>query len=201
MDTPITRLGDLGGPRSGAFALTYDDGPEEPWTGAILDHLEALGAAATFFVIGDKIEGREALLRRAVALGCGVEVHAWGHTAMTEQDPPRVSAEIERTAGLIAGVTGAQPRFVRPPFGAVNAEVLARIRDCGLIPAFWSVHAADWTSPGTDAIVRGVGAGLRRGAVVLLHDGGGDRSQTVAATPLIVQAAAIRGLRPVRLGG
>lgn len=199
MQTPVTRLGDLHGPRDRAYALTFDDGPEQPWTAAVLDRLAELGVPATFFVLGHKIEGNEDLLRRMVALGCGVEVHAWVHILMTEQIPDHVGVDIRRTARLITDATGQAPRFVRPPNGAVNAAVLEQISECGMVPAFWSTHGEDWSSPGTGAIVRDVSAGLRRGAVVLLHDGGGDRSQTVAALPAIVAAATARGLRAVRL--
>jgi peptidoglycan/xylan/chitin deacetylase (PgdA/CDA1 family) len=201
MDTPVTRLSDLGGPRVGAFALTFDDGPEEPWTDAVLDCLDALGVPATFFLLGNKIGGHERTLRRMVDLGCGIEVHAWEHTMMTSQHPAQVADDIRRTSQLICEVTGQSPRFVRPPYGAVNPAVLEQIRRSGLTPAFWSTHAWDWNSPGVDAIIRDVSAGLRRGAVVLLHDGGGDRSQTVAAIPHIVRIATDRGLRAVRLAG
>jgi peptidoglycan/xylan/chitin deacetylase (PgdA/CDA1 family) len=96
-------------------------------------------------------------------------------------------------------VTGGSPQYVRPPNGAVNAAVFAQIQHTGMTPAFWSTHGWDWTTPGVDAIVKDVSAGLRRSAVVLLHDGGGDRSQTVAAIPAIVAIAAERSLRPVLL--
>jgi peptidoglycan/xylan/chitin deacetylase (PgdA/CDA1 family) len=198
-EPPVSRLFDLGGPRAGAFALTFDDGPEDPWTEATLDCLESLGVAATFFVIGCKIAGHEDTLRRMVDLGCGIEIHGWEHVAMTEQQPEQVVADIERTKQLIHQVTGWLPRFVRPPHGAVNAVVLEQIRGCGMTPAFWSTHGWDWTTPGVEAIVHDVSTGLRRSAVVLLHDGGGDRSQTIAAIPAIVRTATERSLRPVRL--
>ncbi len=201
-DVPSYRdLGDLGGPEGAAYALTFDDGPEEPWTGGVLDVLEAAGAPATFFVLGSRIAGREAALRRMVDLGCHVEVHSWVHTSMTAQPPAEVTADVRRTADLIEEVTGRRPRYVRPPYGHANAEVLDRIRSTGMTPAFWTVDAEDWTTPGVDAIVRDVSAGLRAGAVVLLHDAGGNRSQTVEAVPRVMAAATERGLRPVRLGG
>ncbi len=199
-ERPINLLRDLGGPEGPAYALTFDDGPEEPWTGGVLDALEAAGVPATFFVLGSRIAGREAILRRMVDQGCDVEVHSWEHLSMPEQPPAEVGADIRRTADLIAEVTGRPPRFVRPPYGHSNHEVIDQIRLAGLTPAFWSVEAFDWDTPGTDAIVRGITAGLDPGAVVLLHDAGGDRSQTVEAVPRIIAFAAERGLRAVRLG-
>lgn len=197
----ISRLPDLGGPDGPAYALTFDDGPEEPWTGGVLDALAAAGVPATFFVLGSRIAGREAALGRMVDQGCHVEVHSWEHISMPDQPPASVGADIRRTADLIAEVTGRPPRFVRPPYGHANGDVIDQIRLSGMAPAFWSVEAADWTTPGTDAIVRDVTAGLDPGAVVLLHDAGGDRSQTVEAVPRIIAFAAGRGLRAVRLGG
>lgn len=203
MEIPVTRLCDLRradpGPRGGAFALTFDDGPEEPWTTAVLDCLDALGVPATFFVLGSKIAGHERTLRRMADLGCGIEVHGWEHTPMTQQQPTRLVDDINRTSQLIGAVTGRVPRFVRPPHGAVSPAVLEWIQQTGLTPAFWSTHGWDWNQPGVDAIVSEVSKGLRRDAVVLLHDGGGERSQTVAAIPRIASVAALRCLRAVRL--
>jgi peptidoglycan/xylan/chitin deacetylase (PgdA/CDA1 family) len=198
METPITRLADLGGPY-GAFALTFDDGPEEPWTSAVLDALESASVPATFFVLGSKIRGRERILQRMVGLGCGIEVHAWEHLRMTQQQPSQVAHDIMRTRQLICDVSGQVPEFVRPPHGTVSLDVLDQIRLAGMTPAFWSTHAWDWNRPGVDAIVRDIADGLSEGAVVLLHDGGGDRVQTVEAIPRIVRIAAERGLRAVRL--
>lgn len=198
--TPVTRIADLAVPVGRSCALTFDDGPEEPWTGAVLDCLESLGVVATFFVLGCKIAGNERTLRRMVELGCAVEVHSWEHIRMTDQQPEQVAADIRRTSDLIREVTGRAPRFVRPPDGAVSHQVLDQIRLSGMTPAFWSNHAFDWDRPGAEAIVRDVSKGLRNGAVVLLHDGGGDRSQTVEAIPGIVRVAAARGLLPVPLG-
>jgi peptidoglycan-N-acetylglucosamine deacetylase len=198
IDTPITRLPELGA-QAGCVALTFDDGPQPPWTGQLLDILERTETPATFFVLGSQIPGNEPLLRRMVRQGCAVEVHAWEHTRMTEQTAKELRADIDRTRDLIGTVTGREPRYLRPPEGYVSREVLDDIRAAGLTPVFWSVHAADWTRPGTAAIEERITAGLDDGAVVLLHDAGGDRSQTIAAVPPIIEAVRSRGLRPVSL--
>src|SRR5688572_15243783 len=106
MDIPVTRLSDLGAPQRGAFALTFDDGPEEPWTTAVLDCLEALGVPATFFVLGSKVAGQERTLRRMVELGCGIEVHGWEHVPMTQQEPAQLAADLDRTSQAIGDATG-----------------------------------------------------------------------------------------------
>ncbi|GIH18817.1 polysaccharide deacetylase family protein [Rugosimonospora africana] len=198
IETPVTRLADFGH-RAGRVALTFDDGPQPPWTGEVLDILEDTGCPATFFVLGSQIRGNERTLRRMTDLGCAVEVHAWDHIRMTEQDPEQRRRDIDRTRALIREVTGHEPTAVRPPDGRVSVAVLDAIRAAGLIPAFWSVHARDWTRPGVEAIESGVSSALADGAVVLLHDGGGDRSQTVAALPRVIKAIRDLGLRAVSL--
>lgn len=197
-ETPVTTLDRLG--RTGAYAaLTFDDGPEPPWTEQLLDVIEKIGTPVTFFVLGCNIDGREDILKRMALLGCPVEIHGWDHSAMTQLPPARLAAELDRTRQAIRAATGRDPRYVRPPFGEVDAGVLGTIRDAGLVPAFWSVHAGDWTRPGVPAIEHAIISGLRAGTVALLHDGGGDRSQTVAAVPGIVAAARRRGLQTVCL--
>ncbi|HEY2670572.1 MAG TPA: polysaccharide deacetylase family protein [Rugosimonospora sp.] len=198
IETPVTRLSDLGH-GTGRVALTFDDGPQPPWTEQILDILEDTGTPATFFVLGSRIHGNEPTLRRMTDLGCAVEVHAWDHIRMTGQEPGERRADIDRTRRLIRDVTAHDPTTVRPPDGHVSLDVLDAIRTAGLMPAFWSVHARDWTRPGVAAIESDVISGLDDGAIVLLHDGGGDRSQTVGALPRIIEAINDRGLRPVSL--
>lgn len=198
IETPVTRLADFGH-RSGHAALTFDDGPHAPWTDAILDILEDTGTRATFFVLGSRIRGNEPTLRRMTELGCAVEVHAWEHIRMTEQDPAGRRRDIDRTRALIREVTGHEPTAVRPPEGHVSGEVLDGIHAAGMVPAFWSVHGRDWTRPGVAVIENDVIAGLGDGAVVLLHDGGGDRSQTAAALPGIIAAIGELGLAAVSL--
>jgi peptidoglycan-N-acetylglucosamine deacetylase len=198
VNIPAIRLADLGYP-PGCAALTFDDGPQSPWTDQILDVLAATGTPATFFVLGERIAGREDTLRRMVALGCAVEVHAWTHTRMTEQPREEVEHDIARTRELIHAVTGQRPRHLRPPEGRVSPDVLEAIGAAGLTPVLWSVHASDWERPGATEIGARILAGLDDGAVVLLHDAGGERDQTVAALPRIIEEIRARGLRPVSL--
>ncbi|GAA5193763.1 hypothetical protein GCM10023322_56500 [Rugosimonospora acidiphila] len=198
IETPATHLADLRY-ESGCVALTFDDGPDPTWTGQVLDLLEESGTPATFFVLGRMIRGHERILRRMVRLGCSVQVHAWEHVRMTDQPADRRRVDIDRTRRLIREVTGHDPSCVRPPEGRVDADVIDSIESAGLTPVFWSVHGRDWTRPGVAAIEGDVLAGLHDGAVVLLHDGGGDRSQTVAAVPRIIEAIKDRALRPVSL--
>jgi peptidoglycan-N-acetylglucosamine deacetylase len=196
LDIPVTLLTHLGGTPN-QVALTFDDGPEPRWTGEILDVLEQTGTPATFFVLGSKISGYEQTLTRMIQLGCAVEVHGWEHTRMTDQTARQRMRDLRRTGDLIQEVTGRAPNCVRPPEGRVSAAVLDQIHVAGLTPVFWSLHAQDWTRPGTAAIEQAILGGLTGGSVILLHDGGGDRSQTVAALPSIIRAIRDNGLQPV----
>ena len=165
----------------------------------MLDLLEETGTPATYFVLGSRIAGQERTLRRMLAAGCAVEVHSWEHVRMTDQDRGQRLRDIVRTRALIRDVTGYEPHAVRTPDGYVSRDVLDTIAEAGMTPVFWSVHAADWTWPGVAAIENAILGGLDDGAIVLLHDGGGDRSQTVAATRTIIAAVRDRGLVPVSL--
>ncbi|WP_157756766.1 polysaccharide deacetylase family protein [Plantactinospora sp. KBS50] len=195
---PVTWLPDLGHP-PGRVALTFDDGPCPPWTDRLLDVLARTGTPATFFVLGSLIAGREDRLRRMVRLGCAVQVHGWEHVRMTEQSPRERRRDIAATRRLICDVTGHRPRLVRPPEGRADRAVIEDILSMGMAPAFWSVHAADWTRPGRAEIVARISPGLVDGAVVLLHDGGGERDQTVGAVGPLVALLRERGLAPVTL--
>ena len=100
---------------------------------------------------------------------------------------------------LVQRATGIQARFFRPPYGATGPAVNRLGRSLGLIPILWSVDSRDWQMPGTKAIVRRVLANVRPGSIVLLHDGGGDRHETLRALPAILRALAKRHLQPVTL--
>lgn len=199
--TPITTLRDL--PHTSAwkncFALTFDDGPVEPWTADLLDVLKSFDAPATFFVLGSRAAENPALIARMLDQGCTVAIHGWDHPHLPDLSPEERGAQIGRTRELLERQTGKDCRYVRPPYGDVTDEVMAELADAGLTPVFWSVHAWDWERPGADRIASDVDEGLEDGAVVLLHDGGGDRSQTVEAVRTILGEAARRGLRPVAL--
>src|ERR1700728_2687807 len=201
IDIPITTLQDLAQTRdlSGCVALTFDDGPCEPWTSGILDILDEHGMPATFFVLGARAVGQRPILLRMARLGCTVAIHGWDHARMPGLTSAERGARLAGSRALIESAVAQFPRYVRPPYGDVTPAVLREIEAAGHTPVFWSVHARDWSMPGTGRIVADIAARLTDGAVILLHDGGGNRVGTVQALPAIIKAVRVSGLRPVAL--
>ncbi|MET9294898.1 polysaccharide deacetylase family protein [Streptomyces sp. NPDC003077] len=165
-----------------ALALTIDDGPDPVWTPQVLSLLSRYGVPATFFLIGSRAEAHPDVVRRIVAGGHLLGNHTWSHPDLGELPAARVREEMERTGEVIARTTGEQPpELFRAPGGNFTHEALAVCDELGLWPVSWSVDPQDWARPGTDRIVERVLAQTRSGSIILNHDGGGDRSQTVAA--------------------
>jgi peptidoglycan/xylan/chitin deacetylase (PgdA/CDA1 family) len=192
-------LGPFRSPR--AVALTFDDGPSKH-TRAILETLRRLDAPATFFVVGNVAERRPALVRRMHAYGMAVGNHTYSHPyrpPFASRRPREIRAEIAAGAAVIASLAG-PPTVFRPPGGTVSPQVLAAARAQGHRVVLWSVDSEDWRPGATAAqIARRVLRDVRRGSIVLLHDGGGNRAQTVQALPRIVQGIRARGLELVLL--
>ena len=178
------------GARTGTeIALSFDDGPSG-YTGPILDILRRHGARATFYLVGRHVSGRASLVRRMLREGHYVANHSWSH----ESKPSRSSMTYTNTAILSA--SGFKPCTFRPPFGAFDTRVVSDARVLGMNTILWDIDTRDWATPGTSTIAsRALQA--RSGSIILLHDGGGDRSQTVAALPTILRTLKARGYRLV----
>ncbi|MCE7079785.1 polysaccharide deacetylase family protein [Streptomyces sp. ST2-7A] len=173
-----------GGPGPGVtrpVALTVDDGPDPRWTPRLLDVLDAHGVRATFFVIGERAARHPELLRRLLAAGHTIGNHTYGHPQPFAALPTALlREEIRRTQHVVSEETGFTPTFFRAPAGGWSRTVLGAVRDQGLVPVDWSVDPKDWRPPPAARIARIV-ASARHGDIVLCHDGGGDRSGTIAA--------------------
>jgi peptidoglycan-N-acetylglucosamine deacetylase len=178
-------------------ALTFDDGPSV-YTQRLLDVLHAEHATATFFLIGRQIAGNESLLRESVANGNEIGDHTWAHQSIPLQPQTRRAGEVLGAAEAIRHALGVSPRLFRPPYGAMTPETNRLVRSLGMLPVVWNVDSRDWVPRVTPtAIVASVLTGLEPGAIIILHDGGGDRSATIAALPRIIAAIRARGLEPV----
>jgi peptidoglycan-N-acetylglucosamine deacetylase len=175
--------------------LTFDDGPTPAWTPRVLELLARYRAQATFFVVGGNAAAHPELVRQAYAAGHGVGNHTWTHRRLTRLGGGALEAEVGATSAAIHRATGAPVRCLRPPYATVDAASAARARALGLRLVMWDVDSGDWRRPGTGVIADRILGRVRSGDVVLLHDGGGDRSQTVAALQQVLASLSARGFR------
>ncbi|GAA3764692.1 polysaccharide deacetylase family protein [Streptomyces tremellae] len=174
---PFLELPDVG--RS--VVLTFDDGPEPTYTPQILDILRAHDVRAMFFVCGEMVSYFPDLVRRAADEGHLIGNHTWTHPELPKQSRAKTKDEMGRTSEIIERTTGSAPRWFRAPYGSWNAYTYQLGAGLGMEPLAWYVDTMDWSEPGAGKIVRSVLDGLGPGRVVLSHDGGGVRGQTVAA--------------------
>ena len=173
-------------------ALTFDDGPSA-YTPGVLSVLEQYHVPATFFEVGEEVPRYPQYSRLLTAAGYPVENHTWSHPDLTKLSPDQVGAQIDQAEAEIQAVTGTTPVCLRPPYDAFNATVLNEVAARGMTTMSYSVDSSDWTRPGVGAIVQNVVGASFPGAVIGMHDGGGDRSETVAALPQIITQLRARG--------
>jgi peptidoglycan/xylan/chitin deacetylase (PgdA/CDA1 family) len=160
--------------------LTFDDGPSS-YTPQVLKILEREKIPATFFVCGSSAAGNEALLQRMRDAGHHIANHTWSHAHLAKVDRNTMVRELARTTEVI----GYTP-FMRPPGGSFNNTVTQAAAELGMIVTMWDVDTRDWETRTVESIMANVKAQTKPGAVILMHDGGGDRSATVAALPQVI---------------
>ncbi len=181
------------GPRRREVALSFDDGPY-PLTPSFVRMLHANGAVATFFMIGEQLTARyRTTLLEELRDGDALGDHTYTHPDLVTSGD--VSSQLQRTAAAIRGLSGYSPCVFRPPYGDYNTSILRTAAELGLATIIWEVDPSDYTQPGTSAIVQRVLAQVQPGSIVLSHDGGGPRTQTLAAYPTIIRALRGRGYR------
>jgi peptidoglycan-N-acetylglucosamine deacetylase len=185
--------------------LTFDDGPDEEATPAILDALDRFGLRATFFLVGEQLLRNHAIARDAAARGHELALHGFGHPSHLDLSPPESRDEIARGVGAFEAATGRSPRFYRPPYGRFNEWSYAACAELGLEPVYWSAWGSDWEDIGAKRIAELVSRDLVPGAVALLHDSARwanreSAAATVEAIPLIAEYAAWQQVDLVTLG-
>ncbi len=174
------------------IAFTFDDGPG-PDTPQFLDILEREHVPATFFQIGEQVATYgPAVDERMLADGDIIGDHTWNH-ADVAGDGPFGASEISQAAAAIRGLTGFSPCLFRAPGGAVSNALISEARSMGFLTIQWDVDPQDWRRPGTDAIYENVVDHAQNGSIILQHDGGGDRSETLAALPREIATLRARG--------
>jgi peptidoglycan/xylan/chitin deacetylase (PgdA/CDA1 family) len=180
------------------IALTFDDGPNPPYTGAILDVLARYDVPATFCCVGLHASAHTEELARMAEAGHGFGNHTWSHPFLPDLSARELALQLERTDEAIANGGGTSTRrMFRPPYGSRSPEVVGWLAadEEGPTVVLWDVDAGDWAMPGADAITATVLEQARPGSIALLHDGGGDRSQTAEALPAVIEGLLGRGYR------
>jgi cellulose synthase/poly-beta-1,6-N-acetylglucosamine synthase-like glycosyltransferase/peptidoglycan/xylan/chitin deacetylase (PgdA/CDA1 family) len=196
-------------------ALSFDDGPDPVWTPKVLDILKKYNVSGTFFMIGEEAQNNVGLMRRVLREGHEIGNHTWSHPDISEISNESVSLELNLTERLFASELGVQPLYFRPPYSIDQepdtndqAAPAARIQDMGYVIVGDKIDTDDWDehprkSPKeiTDGVFQQISdmqtRSWMRGSIILLHDGGGDRSATIAALPVLIQALRDRGYKIV----
>lgn len=198
--TPSTYVIQRYGRKKNAVALTFDDGPDATWTPLILDTLASRGATATFFIIGENAELHPELLRRELRDGHEIGNHTFTHPNLALVGTRLTRYELSATERLIEAVTNRRTALFRPPyFGDAEPTTanelgpIAIAQDLGYVTVGLRDDPGDWLQPGVDTIINESLAQLDRGNVILLHDGGGDRAQTVEALGPLIDSLKARG--------
>jgi peptidoglycan-N-acetylglucosamine deacetylase len=185
-----------GGAKGNEVALTFDDGPG-PYTERLVEELDSLHVKATFFAVGEEeryFSGGTLLeLRSGDAVGDHTETHPMLASMSRHEQHEQLFEQIAR----IELLGGPRPRLFRPPYGSFNATTFKELHALRLLMVLWSTDTRDYTRPGVAAIVERALAGAHPGAIILMHDAGGERSETIAALPEIIAGLRKRGLRPV----
>jgi peptidoglycan/xylan/chitin deacetylase (PgdA/CDA1 family) len=173
------------------LALTYDDGPNDPYTWRMMEVLERHRAKATFFLLGRFVEQKPEIVRVLAAAGHAIGSHTWDHPNLIFSSVAEVRRQLEMTQQAILDATGVKTRLFRPPFGGRRPASLRVARSLGLQPVMWSVTCYDWKAMSASEIVGHAERQIRGGDVILLHDGGhremaADRSRSVEASDRIL---------------
>lgn len=193
-----TRYIHEGRPLKREVALTFDDGPG-PYTHEILHILHRHDAPATFFVLGNMVGARPDLIRKELRQGHAVGGHTFDHPHMGELAFSPQIAEFNELADAMEDNGLPEPRMFRPPYGSFNADTIELLDHRRLLMVLWSIDTGDYLDPGSDVIVERALDGVQPGSVILLHDAGGDRTETVAALPQILRGLRTRQLQPVTI--
>lgn len=194
-------------PKTRTIALTFDDGPDPVWTPRILDVLRRNHVHATFFVVGTQVVAHPELVRRIVAEGHQIGIHTFTHPDLSRLAPWQRSLELRETQLAVAGAAGVTTALLRPPYSSENDalddagwSVLEQADRAGYVTVLSTLDAEDWQRPGTARVLANATPHGRAGQIVLMHDAGGDRSQTVAALDTLIPRLKAQGFRFTTVG-
>jgi cellulose synthase/poly-beta-1,6-N-acetylglucosamine synthase-like glycosyltransferase/peptidoglycan/xylan/chitin deacetylase (PgdA/CDA1 family) len=200
------RLASRQPPPGRRIALTFDDGPDPKWTPQIMRVLRRFGVPATFFVVGSRASRYAGIVRDLHRQGMELGNHSFTHPDLGSLSHAERSLQLSLTQSAVEAAAGVRPRLFRPPYSgrpemvdAALARTLASVASDGHLIVLTDLDSKDWSKPGVPAILRNATPRGRRGGIIQLHDGGGDRSQTVMALERLIPRLERRGFRFVRL--
>jgi peptidoglycan/xylan/chitin deacetylase (PgdA/CDA1 family) len=175
-------------------ALTFDDGPDPHWTPAVLQILAEERVPATFCLVGIHVQMHPEIVRAELAQHEALCDHTLDHDQhLNRAAPARIAREVNAGADTITGAAGVQPTFYRPPGGTLSPEVIDIAHQRGLRVLYWTIDSEDYLRPAPAVLLQRVLTGVRPGAIILFHDGGGDRSHTVAILRPLIDSLRAQG--------
>jgi peptidoglycan/xylan/chitin deacetylase (PgdA/CDA1 family) len=180
------------------LALTYDDGPNDPWTMKLLEVLEKHQVSATFFMVGRYVRERPEIARAVHQAGHAIGNHSYTHPNLIFASQTKLRQELEETSAAIEEGTGERTYLFRPPFGARRPGTFKVVQELKMFPVMWRVTCFDWAAKSSEQILKHARRQISGGEVVLLHDGGHlsmgeDRSHTIRATDELIAEYKDRG--------
>jgi peptidoglycan/xylan/chitin deacetylase (PgdA/CDA1 family) len=168
------------------IALTIDDGPSPIYTPQILQILEKYHVTASFSMVGENVTSYPGVARDVADAGHVIVNHTWDHADLATLSQSRLRAEIANASDAIHTAVGRAPTVFRAPYGAWSPATLEYCASENLMPLDWSVDPRDWARPGVSKIVSNIVKNTQTGSIILEHDGGGNRSETVAALKIAI---------------
>jgi len=177
------------------IAITFDDGPNVEYTPQVLDLLKQYNAKATFFLIGEHVQLHPELVQREIAEGHEVANHTYNHARLKNLNEKEIKEQIQKTHDAIVEAGDVEPTLFRPPYGYYSERSINVVHELGYLTVMWSWHqdTFDWKNPGVQKIVSKVLSAARKGDIVLFHDHGGNRDQTIEALKKILPALTSKG--------
>lgn len=181
-----------GGSARKEVALTFDDGPSQ-YTSQILDILKRYKAEGTFFILGNQINGFPLPLQRVLAEGHALGNHSWNHADFTTLSTGDLRGQLDDVNGTLAAKGAPKINLFRPPYGAYDPKVTQEVGKKGMLTVLWDIDTNDYKQPDPGQMAADVVSQAQAGSVILMHDGGGPRENTVAALPLIIKGLRKKG--------
>lgn len=181
------------------FSLTFDDGPNPKYTPQVLALLDKFGARGTFFMVGTNVSQYPLLVQQAVTSGNEVAAHSMTHPYPDDLSDSELDYEITASVTMLRETSGTSVGYFRPPYGRRNYVYTQRAPELDVKIIYWTVDPRDWSGISADTIAERVLDKLQPGSIVLMHDGGGNRQETVDALEIILREAKARGYNSISL--